>query len=76
MSSLAGFKIVILFLGKIDFGPFQPSRSTFKVDFLNIKANFKKSLVTFLREVVINVLLNFEFLSLLAYGGGASRSAS
>ena len=61
MSSLAGLKkSYLIFRESTGFGHFRPAGSTFKVNFLNIQAKFKKSSVSFLEEVVRNIVLNFQ----------------
>ena len=61
MSSLDGpKKSCSFFRNSTDFGHFWLTGSTFKVDFLNIRENSKKSSVSSLGEVVRNIVLNFE----------------
>ena len=82
MSSLVGLKKVsyLIFRKSTDFGNFWLTGSTFKVGFFNVQANFKKSLLSFLRKVVRNIVLKFG-LSISSGlrregGGGVSRFAS
>ena len=59
-----------------DFGQFWLPRATFQVNFLDVQANFQKSMVRFLGQVVGNIVLNFELsiFALLQWDG--SRFAS
>ena len=62
MSSLAGLnKSFSISRKSTAFGLFWLPRSTFKVDFLNVEAKFRNSLVKFLEDVVGSIVWGFKF---------------
>ena len=73
MSSLAGLKKDSFSRKSTDFGHFWLPRFTFKVDFLNIPANFLKTLGYVpgeLGNVVRNIVVTFEVSVFRRFRGG------